>query len=192
MPAWQTSLQTPRLALRPAGLQDATALLDYRLRNRERLQAWEPERAPAFFTLAAAEAQLHEQADQMQNGSALHLLFSLQNQPAAIAGICSFTNIIRGPFQACHLGFSIDAASEGQGLMHEALACALAVVFNELHLHRVMANHHPENLRSARLLAKLGFEREGLARAYLHINGVWADHVLTSRVNDRYVHTTPA
>jgi [ribosomal protein S5]-alanine N-acetyltransferase len=50
-------------------------------------------------------------------------------------------------------------------------------------LSRIMANHRPENTRSANLLAKLGFEREGLARAYLRINGAWADHVLTSLIN---------
>jgi RimJ/RimL family protein N-acetyltransferase len=33
--------------------------------------------------------------------------------------------------------------------------------------------------RSARL------RKEGLARAYLKIDGAWADHVLTSRINPR-------
>ena len=49
-----------------------------------------------------------------------------------------------------------------------------------------MANHLPRNERSARLLARLGFEREGYARRYLQIAGVWEDHVLTalSRADD--------
>lgn len=53
--------------------------------------------------------------------------------------------------------------------------------FTVLKLHRVMANYRPENLRSERLLARLGFEKEGLARSYLKINGSWADHVLRRR-----------
>jgi ribosomal-protein-alanine N-acetyltransferase len=46
-----------------------------------------------------------------------------------------------------------------------------------------MASYRPENERSGRLLARLGFECEGLAKAYLKIDGEWADHVMTSRLN---------
>ena len=68
--------------------------------------------------------------------------------------------------------------------MYEALAAAIPHVFANLGLHRVMANYRPENVRSGRLLQRLGFEREGLARSYLKINGVWTDHVLTSVINE--------
>ncbi|WP_338941435.1 GNAT family N-acetyltransferase [Paraburkholderia sp. 22B1P] len=100
-----------------------------------------------------------------------------------MVGDCNFTNIVRGPFQACHLGFSLAKRFEGQGLMREALTSAITYIFDEIGLHRIMANIRPENVRSARLLERLGFEREGLARSYLKINGVWADHVLTSLIN---------
>jgi ribosomal-protein-alanine N-acetyltransferase len=50
-------------------------------------------------------------------------------------------------------------------------------------LHRVQANHLEENERSARVLARVGFAREGLARNYLFINGRWRDHVLNARLN---------
>lgn len=67
--------------------------------------------------------------------------------------------------------------------MRECLDAAIRHVFVKLALHRVMANYQPENRRSARLLNGLGFEQEGVARAYLKINGVWTDHVLTSLIN---------
>ncbi|MCD8476266.1 MAG: 30S ribosomal protein S5 alanine N-acetyltransferase, partial [Shewanella fodinae] len=38
------------------------------------------------------------------------------------------------------------------------------------------------NLRSANLLQRLGFEREGIARRYLKINGQWQDHILTAKL----------
>ena len=46
-----------------------------------------------------------------------------------------------------------------------------------------MANYIPENERSGRLLARLGFTREGLAKDYLFIDGAWRDHVLTALAN---------
>jgi ribosomal-protein-alanine N-acetyltransferase len=67
--------------------------------------------------------------------------------------------------------------------MHEALTAAIAHVFEVQKLHRVMANYQPDNLASEKLLQRLGFEREGYAMQYLNINGIWADHVLTSLIS---------
>ncbi len=66
-----------------------------------------------------------------------------------------------------------------------AKVCQVAIeyAFKELDLNRIMANYMPVNTRSADLLNRLGFSQEGLARKYLKINGVWEDHVLTSKLN---------
>jgi len=101
-------------------------------------------------------------------------------------GACNFSGIIRGAFQACYLGYHIDEAHQGKGLMQEALEAAIAYMFDTQNLHRIMANYIPGNERSARLLERLGFEREGYAKAYLNIAGRWQDHVLTARVNPRF------
>ena len=47
----------------------------------------------------------------------------------------------------------------------------------------IMANHLAANYLSARLLQKLGFTRECVAKDYLKINGAWRDHVLNSLTN---------
>ncbi|MGF6768609.1 ribosomal-protein-alanine N-acetyltransferase [Paraburkholderia sp. GAS199] len=176
-------LRTERLILRCARREDAPDLLAFYLENRSHLQPWDPLRADDFYTVAALEHRLAGMEQQMSTDSALHLLIQ---HPAGdtVLGECNFTNIVRGPFQACHLGFSIAAKMQGRGLMYEALSRAIEFVFDSYELHRVMANYRPENVRSGRLLERLRFEIEGRARAYLKINGEWADHVLTSRIND--------
>ena len=68
--------------------------------------------------------------------------------------------------------------------MTKALQFCLSYIIKDLNLNRVMANYIPENLRSGKLLRQLGFEREGYARKYLLLNGVWKDHILTSYIND--------
>ena len=78
------------------------------------------------------------------------------------------------------------ATVEGQGLMFEALAGDAGPCLRGLRLHRVQANHLPENHRSARLLQRLGFRIEGLARDYLYINGAWRDHVLTALTTPQF------
>lgn len=158
-------------------------LQQYYVDNRVELQPWEPLRNDSFYALEATQQRLADMTRQLAAGNALHLLLC-QPDTGAMLGQCSFTNIVRGPFQACHLGFSIDQCLQGQGLMHEALTSAIDFVFTQGQLHRIMANYRPENQRSGQLLRKLGFEQEGRARAYLKINGEWADHILTSRIND--------
>jgi len=106
--------------------------------------------------------------------------------PPEVVGTCNFTQIARGPFCACVLGYQVARRHEGRGLMFEALSATLDHAFGELRLHRVMANYRPENVRSGRLLERLGFAREGYAREYLFIDGAWRDHVLTSKTNSRF------
>jgi len=177
-----TGISTDRLLLLPAHPSHARALQAYLLENREFLQPWEPSRDDAFFELEAITERLETMAEKNASGEALHLLIFSQDN---IIGACNFSNIVRGAFQACHLGYALAESAQGQGLMHEALTAAIAHVFDAMQLHRIMANYRAENERSARLLARLGFEREGEARAYLKINEVWADHVLTALINPK-------
>jgi ribosomal-protein-alanine N-acetyltransferase len=95
-------------------------------------------------------------------------------------GYANLTNFVRGYFQACYLGYGLGEQSEGKGLMTEALRLLLPFAFERLALHRIMANHTPDNTRSAALLTRLGFRREGLAPRYLSIHDQWRDHVLTA------------
>jgi ribosomal-protein-alanine N-acetyltransferase len=53
-----------------------------------------------------------------------------------------------------------------------------------LRLHRLEAACIPDNVASVRLLEKTGFRREGYARGYLCINGIWQDHLLYARLKD--------
>ena len=176
-------LRTARLTLTPPSIADADALLDYYQKNRLHFQEWEPKRDQTYFTLHSVRERISAMVGTMKEQKSLHLLLR-EHDTAAVIGECGFTNIVRGAFQACHLGFSVCQTAQGRGLMHEGLQCAIDFVFSELALHRVMANYRPENQRSHRLLQRLGFEQEGHARAYLKIDGRWRDHVLTSLINE--------
>jgi ribosomal-protein-alanine N-acetyltransferase len=175
-------LAAERIVLRAAHEEHATELLKYYEVNRQHLRPWEPLRPASFFEPDAITGRLRVMAHQTSAGNALHLLM-FEREGDRVIGECNFTNIVRGPFQACHLGFSVASMFEGRGLMREGLSAAIDHVFTGLRLHRIMANYRPENVRSERLLTRLGFEKEGVARSFLMINGSWADHVLTSRIS---------
>ena len=148
----------------------AEPLQTYLLNNRSRLAPFEPQRSDSYFELESIDQRMAQQITEQNNRQALYLLINLKGSNKVIATV-NFTNMVFGVFQACHLGFSIDKDYEGQSLMTEILGAALEFVRKEYGLHRIMANHLPNNIRSERLLTKLGFEREGFAKSYLKING---------------------
>ncbi len=173
-------LGTARLVLEVPEPDTAPRVVAFYERNKAHFAPWDPPHPPRFLTEAYWREKLAQSRLEMLQGQSLRL-FLLEGE--LVVGSCNFTNFVRGPFQACYLGYSIDKDREGKGLMAEALRAATAHVFSELKLHRIMANHLPENLRSARLLRRLGFVVEGYARDYLYINGAWRDHVLTALTN---------
>ena len=173
-------LETPRTRIRLMRGPDTQALLRYRSENREHLAPWEPLRDATYYTPEHCARTIADgrEAARLDRGYPLAVFDTGETE---ILATITFANVMRGPFQACLLGYGAAARTQGQGLMYEALQAALGWAFGELDLHRVMANHLPINERSARLLARLGFEREGYAKSYLRIAGTWQDHVLTAK-----------
>lgn len=178
-------IETARLTLSRLAHSDARDLQAYYLANAEHLDPWEPQRSVDFHHLSACSARIEAGLADMEAGRAVRLVLRAK-ATGALIGVCNFNTIVRGPFQACTLGYSIAASAEGQGLMYEALSRAIAYMFETENLHRIMANYIPENKRSGALLARLGFEIEGKARNYLHIDGRWRDHILTAKINPNH------
>jgi [ribosomal protein S5]-alanine N-acetyltransferase len=179
-------LETPRLVLTVPVKKDAARMARFVVENREHLKPWEPSREETYYTEAFWRAELAKVLPEFRAGVSLRLILSPKEDPAGpLGGTVNFRNFVWGAFRACHLGYSLDRRRQGAGLMREGLEAALGYVFQELGMHRVMAAYMPHNERSARLLTSLGFEAEGYAREYLHLDGAWRDHVLTARIAPR-------
>lgn len=174
------ALRTERLVLGLAEPREAEAVARYQADNREHFARWEPHRSDAFYAGAFWEVQLLEDAKAARADRRYRLFVRPREEPGRVIGHVHLANVVRGAFQACHLGFGIDEAHVGRGLMSEALRAAIDFAFSQLRLHRIEANHRPENERSGRLLKRLGFVPQGYARDYLRIDGAWRDHVLTA------------
>jgi ribosomal-protein-alanine N-acetyltransferase len=188
VPAVLPELHTPRLVVRLARPGMQAGLARFLADNFEgHLDRWSPPATSAFFTEAFWRERLAIAVEEYHAGRAARFVLQLQGPESnSIVGTCTYTNIVRGPFLACHLGYQIARSHEGRGLMAEALRATNEFAFRELRLHRIMANYRPENERSGKLLERLGFIREGVAKDYLFIDGAWRDHVLTALVNPRF------
>ncbi len=181
-------LVTERLRLEIANPGHAAPLARFFAENFEtHLARWSPPPPPGGHTEAWWAERLPAFALEFEQGqSARWVALPREGEGLEVVATANVTQIVRGVFQAAYLGYQVAKRHEGRGLMTEALQAVVAHAFGELRLHRLMANHVPENERSGRVLERLGFEREGLARDYLFIGGAWRDHVLTSRANPAF------
>ncbi len=176
---------TSRLRLSLAHEINYLRLKEFEQRNVDHLAPWETIVKDVSDDVYKNRLSLWEK--EFEEGRAVRFfLFLNDDSSEQLIGMCNFSNIIRGPFQACYLGYKIDYAYEGKGLMTEALKAAVDHMFGECNLHRIMANYMPTNIKSGQLLARLGFTVEGEAKQYLFINGKWEDHIMTSLINKNW------
>lgn len=75
------------------------------------------------------------------------------------------------------LGFTLAADWQGHGYASEAVRTMLGDLFGR-GLHRVSAECDARNERSARLLERVGFKREGYRPQYSWLKGEWTDDIL--------------
>jgi ribosomal-protein-alanine N-acetyltransferase len=161
---------------------DAELISEFYTTNSYHLRPWEPEREGSYHSVDAWSKRLKEREKEKLKGLAVYF-GSYSDTKKEIVATCSLTNIVRGHFQACYMGYAVSVAYEGKGVMTALCEHAINYAFNELNLNRIMANYMLHNDRSETLLKRLGFTKEGIAKKYLKINGRWEDHVLTSLIN---------
>ena len=172
-----------RVTLRPPRAADHEAWATLRQASYAWLQPWEPLWPEDDLTRAAFKRRLSIYGREMEAGNAWpFFIFADSNQ--SLVGAITLSNVRRGVAETGTLGYWIGHRFAGRGYGTEAVGAILAWAFNDLNLHRVEAACVPENVASRRVLEKTGFQLEGRARAYLKINGDWADHLLFGAVND--------
>jgi ribosomal-protein-alanine N-acetyltransferase len=180
-------ITTQDMILRLPEMSDVDEILRYHKENESHLSPFSPKKSDGYYTEEFWKERIPKHHEDFQADQAVRLyLFDRQNNKAVI-GTLEFSQISRGPFQACYLGYGIAKKHEGKGLMFQGLQAAIDYAFQTLRIHRIMANHLPENHRSAKTLKRLGFIPECVAKNYLFINGAWRDHVLNSLTNMQWV-----
>jgi len=196
-PLARHEITTPRLRLVAGDPTLAQAVCDFQSRNRQHFARWDPPTADAFYTLETQTARVATGVTAFQADTAYRWWLidatrcggaRLPFSDVEVIGSVHFSQVSRGAFQSAMLGYALDEAYVGQGLMSEAIGAGLEEMFSpRVNLHRVQAAYRPENLRSARVLERLGFHKEGLAPDYLYIDGAWRDHIVTSLRNPAFI-----
>jgi [ribosomal protein S5]-alanine N-acetyltransferase len=147
------------------------------------LMPWEPVWPVDDLTRSAFRRRLKRYAED-QRGDLAYAFLIFRSDDNVMVGGLTLANIRRGVAQAGSIGYWIGAPFAGKGYMTAAVRALIPYSFTTLRLHRLEAACIPDNTASVRLLEKNGFKREGYARGYLCINGIWQDHLLYARLKD--------
>lgn len=151
-------LETERLVLRAPAPADAPAI--FRIMGDPRVMRYFG--SPPMASLEAAERRVAGLAEDFAALSGVRWAITLRDEGELI-GTCGFWRLIKEHDRA-EVGYELDPAYWGQGIMPEALGAALGFGFTEMGLHSVEAQIDPENAGSRRVLEKLGFVQEGYFR----------------------------
>lgn len=169
-------------------------------RSPVRLEAPTKRHATAFVEAVRASRALHDRwvappdtvdafrtyVDGVRGDDARIGFLVVERESGALVGGANASQIVRGCFLSCYLGYQAFAPLAGRGLMRAGLALVLDALFGEHGLHRVEANIQPENERSIAVAKSLGFRFEGYSPRYLKLNGRWRDHERYALVSENW------
>ncbi|WAC75254.1 GNAT family N-acetyltransferase [Roseateles sp. SL47] len=185
-------LQSERLQLEASHPLLAPAICDFHQRNLAHLAPWEPPRSADFLEPVATEARMNAEVSAFAHGQMWRYWLTRHGEPTEVIGQCQVSQVARGVAQNAWLGYSLDAAQQGQGYMQEALHCLLDELFSpRVWLHRIQVAVRPDNAPSLRVMERMGFREEGLCRDYLFIAGAWRDHKIFALTNPAWDRTEP-
>jgi [ribosomal protein S5]-alanine N-acetyltransferase len=176
-PGWPVRLASGPVQLQPLRRGDAREWTRLRLANEAWLSPWEPTAGVPWqerHTPSAYRAMRRAGLRRARAGTSVPLAVRIEGR---LAGQVTVDNIVRGGLRSGSLGYWIDRDVAGRGLASLAVALVCDHAFGPVGLHRLQADIRPENVRSQRLVERLGFRQEGLLRRYLNIDGDWRDHL---------------
>lgn len=176
-PGWPARLDLGEVVLRSLERSDATAWQQVRARNGAWLGPWDATVPPSLAGVderPGSYAQVVRVCRRLAvEGRALPFVIEVGGE---FAGMVTVNNIVRGSAQFASIGYWIDQAVAGRGIVPLAVAAVIDHCFTTAGLHRVEICIRPENSNSLRVVEKLGLHEVGFAPRFLHIDGAWRDH----------------
>jgi ribosomal-protein-alanine N-acetyltransferase len=167
--------------LRTPSLADYADWARLRAESRAFLTPWEPAWPADDLTRTAFRRRVRRYQLEIREDRA-YPFFIFRHADFELLGGVTMSSVTRGMTQSATLGYWMGERHAGKGNMTRALRALLPFAFGTLGLHRVEAACLPHNRASISLLEKVGFQREGLARGLVCINGTWQDHIVFARL----------
>ena len=157
------------LELRPVEPSHGPQLLAAIERNRAHLRRWLPW-VDAVQTIEDEQAFITRDLERRKTDGAFHC--AIFERDVLVGGIGLHS--IDPPNRKAEIGYWLDAAHQGKGIITRASQELVTHLFDDMNLHRVSIYCGVENRRSRAVAERLGFQQEGI-----HRDAEW--------VNDRFI-----
>ena len=171
-------IETERLLLRPASLEDAPEI--YFLRTDEKMIRY-TNRAPDG-SIEETKNKIRQILQMQENNESIMWGISLKDNPATLIGTIGYWRIIPEHYRA-EIGYLLHPSQWEKGIMKEALNAVIEYAFKEMKLHSIEANINPDNIPSAALLEACGFIKEAYHKENYYFDEVFYDSLIYSKLN---------
>jgi RimJ/RimL family protein N-acetyltransferase len=164
---------TQRLKLRDLAKSDAERIFQYRSQPEvARFQSWGTESVEA---IRLDIISLREQAEG-KVGSWYQVGIALQSSGELI-GDCGF-RLLGAELRQAEVGITLASEYQGREYATEALRALLHFLLVTRRMHRVFGSVDPRNVRSLRLMERIGMRKEAHFVRSLWFKGEWVDDVI--------------
>jgi ribosomal-protein-alanine N-acetyltransferase len=103
-----------------------------------------------------------------------------------LVGTCGYESWIKQSFRG-ELGYDLRQSHWGKGIMSEALQAVIAYGFKPMGLNRIEVTTRSDNMRSIKMLCRLGFCKEGRFREYTYWDGEFHDELFFSLLKKEWI-----
>ena len=163
---------------------NAQMALEFLEKNRDFFGPHEPKKPENYYTKSYIETTMEYEYKLALKLALMRYWVFLKEDPSTIIGTLAVTDVRRGAASCCQIGYRFDKDHLHMGYATESIMTLVPELFTSLGVHRIEANVMPKNIDSVKLLERLGFESEGIARASVRIQGRWEDHIRYALIND--------
>jgi ribosomal-protein-serine acetyltransferase len=84
--------------------------------------------------------------------------------------------------KTCELGYWLRLDATGRGLMTESARAVTEFALGRMGAHRIRCAAATDNYPSLRVISRLGFRLEGIARQAEYVGARWVDHAVFARL----------
>lgn len=174
-------LTTNRLVLRQITHKDADAL--FSLRADETVMQYIDK--PKAATIADAIELIEKIMDALTFNEGITWAIC-QAEDLTMIGTIGFWRFRKEHYRA-EIGYLLQPAFHGKGIMYEAMQAIITFGFESLKLHSIEAIVNPENESSIGILQKNGFIREAYFKEDYYYNGIFLDSAVYSLLESNFI-----
>lgn len=175
----KSPIESPRTLLLPIEPADAPELWESVEASRWHLERWLPW-VPYNNTLEATQRYTEACVADWDAGRAMRLCIR-DRQSRELLGVVGLDSCVH-LHRSAELGYWLKREATGKGLMTEAAQACVDFAFRRIGFHRIRCAAATDNYPSLRVIARLGFRFEGIARQAELVGTRWLDHAVFSRL----------